>query len=769
MSIIENTMHTTKRETISKDERNARSYYTNHDTYHDTDHDTDANKVDTCKTQENGMSSLFQKMNINDGTNGRIFSKNERNQKKEAKEKHKGKDDHVNHEEKEKWKLGYTKIALPDFKQMEKQYKFTDDDIQLGYSPFTLSCLQNYTPLHSLFFELSATNYNSITFNHKYLIKSLDSVFDLKTKETKKENLFIKFSPLLDICHYCIGKYNLNEKSIKNIPTISNMSSCFPKLLDTNNASYVDCFFYFLSSVLVNNYGFKNGINFYGSFMGIQKLFKANVICDIDYLAQSPFFVKNIGEEFLFGTDGLKYVNHLVFSGKENSRKNKNAICIKENVGDDSGGLDCDDILSLDYADLNNIGDSAGLMNTSELTIDDSIQDLDKINGEYQMNMHERELAGGERSHENIWDSDDIIGENIGETIEDTIDANIENAIGDNDDVCTIGTENSNSSSIESDGNDEMRVHDTIYSTSSSVNDESTVYTTESDSADGIDEYPQDEDSNDGDGDDGEDDESKEEEEEDELFVYIKNYPVNLICLEKCEGTLDKLFDSGKMDEQIAISCMFQICMILITYQKVFHFTHNDLHTNNIMYMNTDEEYLYYKYEDKTYKVPTYGYVFKIIDFGRSIYQFAGKVFCSDSFSPDGDAHTQYNCYPYYDENKKRIDPNYSFDLCRLACSIYDFIYDDDDDNNEELDEFQKIIMRWCRDDDGRNMLYKSNGEERYPNFKLYKMIARTVHKHTPQAQLKHSAFKKFLCKDAEKIKENDVFDIDALPCFAIA
>ena len=27
----------------------------------------------------------------------------------------------------------------------------------------------------------------------------------------------------------------------------------------------------------------------------------------------------------------------------------------------------------------------------------------------------------------------------------------------------------------------------------------------------------------------------------------------------------------------------------LITYQKTFHFTHNDLHTNNIMYIKTEK------------------------------------------------------------------------------------------------------------------------------------------------------------------------------------
>ena len=45
-------------------------------------------------------------------------------------------------------------------------------------------------------------------------------------------------------------------------------------------------------------------------------------------------------------------------------------------------------------------------------------------------------------------------------------------------------------------------------------------------------------------------------------------------------------------------SCLFQIIMILITYQKVFEFTHNDLHTNNIMYQKTDRKFMNYKFND---------------------------------------------------------------------------------------------------------------------------------------------------------------------------
>ena len=94
-------------------------------------------------------------------------------------------------------------------------------------------------------------------------------------------------------------------------------------------------------------------------------------------------------------------------------------------------------------------------------------------------------------------------------------------------------------------------------------------------------------------------------------------------------------------------------------------------------------EYIYYQYNEKIYKVPTFGKIFKLIDFGRAIYKFENHVFCSDSFAPGDDAATQYNFEPYYNKSKPIIEPNMSFDLCRLGCSIYDFMIEIDDDKSK--------------------------------------------------------------------------------------
>jgi len=54
------------------------------------------------------------------------------------------------------------------------------------------------------------------------------------------------------------------------------------------------------------------------------------------------------------------------------------------------------------------------------------------------------------------------------------------------------------------------------------------------------------------------------------------------------------------------------------------------------------------------------------------------------------------------------------------------------------------------------NVLYKNNGEERYPDFKLYKMIARIVHDHTPENQFNHPCFEKYRVIVLEKYMNID-------------
>lgn len=554
-----------------------------------------------------------------------------------------------------------------DSETLEKQYSPSPDDVTNQYNPFWITGLQAYNPIHGALLDLNGENYNATALNHNYHIVDINSVTNRETGETVSKNVFIKFSPLLDPVRYMIGKYKADDKIVRILPKLVSAYSSddtlpHPKLLDTNNASYTDNFFSFLTSKLATNAGFLHGLEYYGSFVGVQDKYKMNVADDLEYLNTSTFFVENQNKLFTLTENVTSEFPNV------GSRANKNKI---------------------------QISDSHNITNFS---VEDLVEPSD-------------------------------------------LDASAQEPIEE-----LVYEKNESKNSTESSNN-------------SSSNNSETNYSSESESG-----------SDSGSEDGSEDWETEDESESDgssdsepQVFAYIHNFPVQLICLEKCDGTIDRLFMKDEIDVDTGASALFQIVMTLLAYKRAFHFTHNDLHTNNIMYVNTDIEFLYYKFDGKTYKVPTHGKIFKLIDFGRSIYKFGGKIFCSDSFAPGGDAATQYNCEPYMNEDKPRLDPNYSFDLCRLGCSIYDFIIEDDDTSS--MNELQKTIHRWCLDDAGKNVLYKRNGDERYPNFKLYKMIARTVHEHTPEAQLEFDFFKQFLSLEVSGSGES-VMDLDAIPCY---
>lgn len=280
----------------------------------------------------------------------------------------------------------------------------------------------------------------------------------------------------------------------------------------------------------------------------------------------------------------------------------------------------------------------------------------------------------------------------------------------------------------------------------------------------------------------GSDDEEEDEDEDDEgsmtgsdwseesvyMGATIPEFPVHVIALEKCDQTFEDLINCG--DEELPAkewaSAVFQILMTLAYYQKSFGFTHNDLHASNIMYVPTDRAYLTYKYGGKYYRVPTFGRMFKLIDFGRAIYKFRGTIVCSDSYHHRGDAAGQYNFGPYFDERKPRLEPSFGFDLCRLGCALYDTVIDNVEEGCDETSIYN-IVASWCLDDQGRNLLYKSNGEERYPGFKLYKMIARHARVNTtPEVVMRNPFFERYNVSRKSFNKRTQVINIDEAPVY---
>jgi hypothetical protein len=601
-----------------------------------------------------------------------------------------------------------------------------------------LSNTQNYIPIYKRFFSLNDLNHKNINLNHKWYLYNIKNRVDtninntknlfqctiknLENDEIKNKVMFIKLAPLLDPFKFLVGKYsNMSHDKLYNLPSLDSSNQCNynSKFLDTNNSAYIDGFFVYLTSLLKNNYTFNHGLEYYGSFLAIKNNFVINVFDDLDYLTNSDFFNKN--KNILFKIDEYE---HLIRNHKEKLKT-----------------------IKIDYTSTAKSNLSLNSINNEifENLFDDDYKISSECNHEDNNIMEDILQIDNNNNNNNNNDLDEIGINNIPTTLKSNSSSSCSSRLSyTNSEYSEDSQDSQDSQDIQDNENNENNNYDN--NSECSIRSGSDWEDINSDS-----------------------EENEEDFDEEEINATITKFPVQLICMENCENTLDDLILNNKLNNDIWFSALMQIIMILITYQKVFSFTHNDLHTNNIMYNETSKKFIIYHYNKKIYKVPTFGKIFKIIDFGRSIYKFQGKLFCSDSFQNGNDAASQYNTEPYFDEKKPRLEPNPSFDLSRLACSIFDYLVDDLEeikDWKKIADPVKKIIVEWCLDDNGINLLYKNNGDERYPDFKLYKMIARHVHNHTPQVQLERPEFRQFLITNNSDISNanNIKIDIDQIP-----
>jgi len=283
------------------------------------------------------------------------------------------------------------------------------------------------------------------------------------------------------------------------------------------------------------------------------------------------------------------------------------------------------------------------------------------------------------------------------------------------------------------------------------------------------------------------DDDNSDDEDEDEYKVYaqFENFPVMMIFTEKNESTLDDLLDdydevgckpNSKLWEEKWSAWLYQIFAALCVGQTLFGFTHNDLHSNNIVWDSTSIKFLYYKTNNNTYfKVPTYGKIFKIIDFGRSIFSINQHLFISDDFCEGNDAATQYNFPPLSKNDEPIVYPNPSFDLARLAISIYESLFPDipsqkedgkiinpNDENKikETTSDLFNVLWSWLVDIDGKNILYDENYEERFPDFDLYIHIASKCRNCIPKEQIYKKPFIKFFINSAILPKNVKIYNL---------
>jgi hypothetical protein len=458
---------------------------------------------------------------------------------------------------------------------------------------------QNYNPIMDLYFSMTEKNYNSINFTNKYFIKNVakpqllnedllgkhesnlfNCVIEDDKGKTEKNMLFVKFAPLLDPIKFLIGKYNINDFNNLTLPLLTTTESkemsnkLQNKICNRNNSSYVDGFFSYISSQLGDKYAFTHSVKYYGGFIGIKNDFKYNVIDDLSYLDDSKFF--NDNKNVAFDIDNYDYLIKSQNKIKQNPINIGNEIDLEIPIFNIFTDLETDIIPE----------PTLNIQDTEELELvykkEFELTDNDAVNNEEL----QEETKENTFTYVNLNSKSSSISSNSSHTTEDDDDENILFIDGANDEDANI-EENTDEEGEE--GEEE-----------------------------------------------GEDDENSEEDDDEYddneiINATIKNMPVNIIFLENCYSTFDELINSEELNENEWLSAFLQIIMNLLAYQKAFSFVHNDLHTNNIMYNKTEKRFIVYLYNGIYYKIPTFGRIYKIIDFGRAIYKYNGQLFFSDS------------------------------------------------------------------------------------------------------------------------------------------
>ena len=183
---------------------------------------------------------------------------------------------------------------------------------------------------------------------------------------------------------------------------------------------------------------------------------------------------------------------------------------------------------------------------------------------------------------------------------------------------------------------------------------------------------------------------------------------------------------------------------------NIFGIKHNDLHFGNVMLKNTKEEYLYYNVNNSYYKIPTYGYIICILDWGRGTYDFNGFLGKNSVYSANRDCFQQYifnkiNCRGM---ESLEIDKNQWTDIVMISHSILS-------EFEEVLEgtELKKLLVK--------NITTSNNNEldiEEF-NWELYLKITNYKFNINPDKLLTNHIFSKYRIK--KKLAKNKcVYDL---------
>ena len=498
--------------------------------------------------------------------------------------------------------------------------------------------------------------------------------------------MFMKSNPLLDVISYMEGKYEFNT----NIPSIFSLKTN-KKINDVNNNAYLEVICAYYLNLLQQNKMCSLFPNYYGSFNGIAKNYVHDISEDYPHIRNSSWFTESSADlkYEIIRNNNLEEYRDLSFKNiekidyereRDNQYKKTREIDINNSQVVDN--YQVEDSVSGEFKlDMDNLLDLDNSLNLEEISFQEQLDAIQKIDSEcLEKNIIELEEEHEKQEEEIEIEKFDLIPHEI------DLKKELERLSDD-------------TSSFEED--ESFNSDDSLDSLSSQG---SCIFA--------------------------------------ETFIKIRDFPVQVLAMERLEITLTELVKL-KLSLGEWKSYLFEICFGLAVAQKQFGFIHNDLHSDNIMFKSTKIKEKYYQYQNKYFKVPTYGRETKVIDFARGILKVGKRTYFSDVFKNEGDAGGQYN---YLNKHKnKRF--NFHFDLARLATTIYEFTQ-----NNDELECINKLLILWTESKSGDSFL------EMEDNFSLYVKIAESACNSLPKDQINSPFFSDFEVKLDDIPKDEHIY-----------
>jgi len=236
---------------------------------------------------------------------------------------------------------------------------------------------------------------------------------------------------------------------------------------------------------------------------------------------------------------------------------------------------------------------------------------------------------------------------------------------------------------------------------------------------------------------------------DDDVYLEVFDMPTYLLSVEKADLDIDTIKTLPELNSNFILSITFQLFTAIITMYNMFGIKHNDLHLGNIMFSKTSKKFIYYKVDENYYRVPTYGYEVKIIDWGRATYQFYGFQGKNSIFDIDGECFGQYR-YNKLGSSKSSVELDFNkySDIVMLSHSL---LFDFNQFRNNRVGKFLKNIIVST---DGHILNYNKF------NWSIYKEMGNKKYNIRPRNIIKNKIFSSFIMKKDEHISDGPVYKV---------